>query len=106
MSGDAKTEGQALSVAPLSPDAHAAFERIIGNAPKLFSVNDIRERLDIAQIPDRARGGLFARAVAAGLIAPYCPAGFPARVQSTGPSAHRATVVLYQRLAVKNGPRP
>lgn len=99
---DAKTAGQALSVAPLTDTTRQEFTRILATMPAVFSVNDCRERLDIAQIPPRARGGLFAGAIAAGLITPYMTGGYIARVQSEGPSAHRATVVLYQRL-VKTG---
>ena len=91
--------GQMASLFAVSDTTRQDFERILRLAPVEFSINDLRCLLDLANIPDRARGGLFAAAVKAGLIVPLIVQGYPARVPSTGPSAHTATVRVYRRTA-------
>ncbi|EYR64658.1 hypothetical protein N866_07030 [Actinotalea ferrariae CF5-4] len=67
-----------------------------------FTVNDVREELDDAEIPDRARGGLFAKAVKAGLIRPVVldvdGERVPKTRASTGATANAARVRVYLRL--------
>jgi hypothetical protein len=91
--------GQMRSLFAVSDTTRQDFERILRLAPVEFSSNDIREYMDLAQIPESARGGLFAAAVKAGWIVPLMVQGYPARVPSTGPSAHTATVRVYRRCA-------
>jgi hypothetical protein len=95
-----KEQGQSRSVAALSAETWDAFALILGmfEPGARLSVNDIRHWLDWGQIPDSARGGLFAQAVRKGLLVPVTTAdGFEVRVKSTGLSAHRATCRLYRR---------
>lgn len=99
-----KQEGQARSVERTYPTGQDAFFAILRTFPvgQLLSVNDLRLRLDGAEIPDSARGGLFAGAVKAGLLEPsMLPDGLggavPHRIPSTGTSAHKATVRVYRR---------
>ncbi|NED96473.1 hypothetical protein G1H11_14275 [Phytoactinopolyspora alkaliphila] len=66
-----KAEGQANSVAVLSDNSKARFDEIVADAIKTgepFSLDDLREQLDLAQIPNRARGGLIQRAIKRGWI--------------------------------------
>ena len=63
--------GRRASVAVLSEEAKATFDRIVGEAIAAgapFTLDDLRERLDVAQIPNSARGGLIQRAIKAGRI--------------------------------------
>ena len=97
-----KEQGQSRSVATLSTETWDAFSAILEmySAGTRLSVNDVRVWLDIAQIPEKARGGLFAGAVKSGLLSPVTTEdGFEVRVKSTGLSAHRATCRLYVRCA-------
>ena len=94
---DLKAEGQMRSLFAVSDTTRQDFERILQTVPFEFSINDCREALDLAQIPCSARGGLFAAAVKAGLISPQYHGDYPLRVPSTGTSAHKATVVVYNR---------
>lgn len=69
------------------------------------TVNDIRPHLDALEFPTRSRGALFGIALAEGLIvALYLSTGgggeAPMTVSSTGRSAHRASVQVYQRTDV------
>jgi len=96
---DLKAEGQMRSLFAVSDQTRADFERILSLAPIEFSSNDIRKYMDWADIPEKVRGGLFAAAVKAGLIVPLMVQGYPARVPSTGLSAHTATVRVYRRCA-------
>lgn len=68
-------------------------------AGTVFSINNVRERLDNLEVPPRSRGALFAAAIAAGLIVPLMTDGgaVPVTVQSTGRSAHLARVRVYRR---------
>jgi hypothetical protein len=93
-----KEIGQAASLFTLNLVHRLNFEAILKTAPATFSINDIRDAMDRLMIPDKARGGLFAGAVAARLIRPLYVQGYPCRVPSTGVSAHSATVVVYERL--------
>ena len=97
---DLKTEGQMRSLFAVSDTTRQDFERILSCAPIEFSSNDIRERLDLAQIPEVCRGGLFNAALKAGLIVKKVTAeGIPWRIPSTGTSAHAAYVQVYRRSA-------
>lgn len=53
--------------------------------------NDLRDLLNMADIPEKSRGGLFAQAVEHGYLR---RAGY---VQSTGDSAHRSPIRRYKR---------
>jgi hypothetical protein len=81
------------------------FMRMITELPPRtrFTVNDLRDRLDAAEVPNRLRGGLMSAAVAAHLIEAVTVAAwnvdYPVRVPSTGLSAKRATVRVYRRVA-------
>ena len=97
---DLKAEGQMRSLFAVSDTTRQDFERILRDAPEMFDCNTIREQMDAAQIPPSARGGLFAQAVTAGLIAPLTtPDGYEIRTKSKGASAHNATVRIYRRCA-------
>lgn len=65
------------------------------------SVNDLRRVLDGNDVPNRARGGLFRRAVVEELLDPLevSAPGYvvPVKIPSTGHSAHRALVQVYRR---------
>ena len=97
-----RAEGQSRSLFSLSEDTWDTFEAIIRTVTPgtHLHVNGLRELLDIADIPPKARGGLFSGAVKAGLIKPVFTAdGYEVRVPSSGESAHCATVRLYVRCA-------
>ena len=97
---DLKAEGQMRSLFAVSDTTRQDFERILSLAPIEFSSNDIRERLDLAQIPESTRGGLFNAALKAGWIVKKMTSdGYPARIPSTGTSAHAAYVQVYRRAA-------
>lgn len=60
-----RDEGMARSVEPLSDQARIDFDRILKGfiqSGRTFSADDLREALDIAQIPTSARGGLISGA--------------------------------------------
>jgi hypothetical protein len=95
-----KAEGQMRSLFAVSDTTRQDFERILTLAPIEFSSNDIREWMDWADIPEGARGGLFNAAIKAGLIVRKMTVdGYPARIPSTGTSAHCAFVQLYVKVA-------
>ena len=97
---DLRAEGQMRSLFAVSDTTRQDFERILTLAPIEFSSNDIRERLDLAQIPESTRGGLFNAALKAGWIVKKMTVdGYPARIPSTGTSAHGAYVQVYRRAA-------
>lgn len=104
---DAKTHGQEQSLLALPEVAHETFLRIVDSvAPGAeISVNTLRPRLDAAEVPERARGGLFFAATKAGLLEPAFVeadgARFPKLQPSTGPSAHRAHVRVYRRTTAR-----
>lgn len=94
-----KSEGQAASLFTLAIVHHLNFEAIVRSAPARFSINDIREACDRMLIPDGARGALFNAALRAGLIARKMTSdGYPARIPSSGTSAHSAYVQVYERV--------
>lgn len=101
-----KIEGQQDSLLMLL-DEPARFDHIIAAYPPgtELSINDIRDQLDAAQIPVKARGGLFSRAVHAGLLRPltFTVGGHRQNVTvpSTGESAHAAHVRVYIRTEVQ-----
>jgi len=67
-----------------------------------FSVNLVRHHLDGHRVPEVARAGIFAHAVAAGLIEPVwivVPGDMQPRTErSTGITARGARVRMYRRL--------
>ena len=97
---DLKAEGQMRSLFAVSDTTRQDFERILRTVPFEFSMNDCRDLMDAADIPEKVRGGLMAGAVRAGLIVPVTVGGYAARVPSTGLSAHCATVRVYHRVDV------
>lgn len=98
-----KTQGQQDSLLMLLDDDRAIFDRIITAYPPgtELSINDVRDQLDEAGVPVKARGGLFSRAVHAGLLEPRVVVIGGQRVHvtvpSTGESAHHAHVRIYTR---------
>jgi hypothetical protein len=97
----------------LTGDTPAArFLHVIESIPPRtrFTVNDIRHRLDAADVPNAARGGLISAAKAAGLIELSTISAwgrhYPERVPSTGGSAKRATVCVYRRTGAAPEPDP
>ncbi len=98
---------QEISLIELSEDTEAAFMTVIASVPvgRKFTVNDVRRRLDAAEVPAGQRGGLFNRAIAAGLILPVKVSAwgvdYDVRVPSTGETAHAATVRVYRRIGVE-----
>ncbi len=63
---------QESTLLDMAPDPEAAFFEIVASIPpgRTFTVNDLRDRLDAADIPAPRRGPLFAAACAAELIEP------------------------------------
>ena len=95
---DLKAAGKMASLFAVSDTTRQDFERILTLAPIEFSSNDIRERLDLAQIPEVCRGGLFNAALKAGWIVKKVTAeGIPWRIPSTAPKTHAAYVQCYIR---------
>ena len=95
-----RAEGQMRSLFAVSDTTRQDFERILRWAPMEFSSNDIRVQLSIPDIPESARGGLFNAALKAGWIVKKMTVdGYPARIPSTGTSAHGAYVQVYRRAA-------
>lgn len=97
---DLKTQGQERSLAAVSKQTRRDFLRVITSARPgaLVSVNDYRDLLEQADIPERARGGLWNLAVARGYLQlARHPDGSPRLIPSTGESARRAHVRVYVR---------
>lgn len=100
---DLKREGQERSLLAVVDDQVEAFLDLVRvlEPGTDFSVNLLRAKLDAYEIPNSARAGLFAKAVALDLIEPLYVTAGPYRVQltepSTGRSAHHASVRLYRR---------
>jgi hypothetical protein len=88
----------------LTGTAAQRFMRVIEEIPARtrFTINDIRPRLDDAEVPNDLRGGLIHAAKEAGLIEPVTVSAwgvdYDVRVRSTGTSARSATVRVYRRL--------
>ena len=99
----AKDQGQQLSIDDLLADDVDAFLAVIEavRPGAEFTVNDVRAALDEAAVPDKARGGLFAKAAKAGLIRPAVVhvdgQAYPKTVPSSGRSANAARVRVYVR---------
>jgi hypothetical protein len=95
---------QESSLTDLTEETERAFFGVIESIPvgRRFSVNDLRHRLDAMDVPDKQRGGLFNRALAAGLIVAVTASAwgvdYPVRIPSTGSTAHNATVRVYRRV--------
>lgn len=99
-----KVEGMARSGERLTDEDREAFLAIIAaiEPGTWFSINDVRDELDAANIPPGSRAHLFYAATKAGLIDPV---SFSVRgqvvahqVRSTGRSAHNARVNVYERM--------
>lgn len=104
-----KERGQAASVEDVSEQQWAAFRAALETVEDgaEFTVNDIRDHLDAAGIPYRARGGMFNRAIVERRITPL-EVHKDGRVwkafdASTGVSAHAAQVRVYVRGALLVG---
>lgn len=99
----AKDHGHQLSIDDLLVDDVEAFLAVIRAVPvgSEFTVNDVRGDLDARAVPDKARGGLFAKAAKAGLIRPAVVVvdgqSYPKTVPSTGQTANAARVRVYVR---------
>lgn len=99
----ARDTGQQASLFDVDVDDVEVFMGIVrGVRPGAeFTVNDLRDKLDAAAIPVRARGGLFSAATKAGLCAPAVVhvdgVTYPKTVPSTGGSANAARVRVYVR---------
>lgn len=109
---DLKAQGQQDSLLGLLDDGERFLGIVAAYEPgTTLSVNDLRGQLDAAGIPDSARGGLFAKAVKAGLLVKetilHAGRDIAVTVPSTGLSAHAATVQVYRRpwLAPEGGVR-
>lgn len=105
---NAKKAGQQLSLLALPEVATETFLRIVDTVVPgtEVSVNTLRDRLDAAEVPERARGGLFSAALKARLLEPVVltdAAGrsTPYREPSSGASAHRAPVQVYRRTSTR-----
>lgn len=105
---EARSEGQHRSLWPLTDQCRDDFMRIVQDVPvgALFHVNSIREALDAAQIPDKARGGLMSGAMKAGfceqvvqLVPDFGPVVW--HVPSTGARTNASGVKVYRRTARK-----
>lgn len=100
----ARDAGQRQSLLGLLVDDVERFLEVIREVRPgaEFTVNDVRDRLDAAEIPDKARGGLFAKAAKAGLIRPVVldvdGERVPKTRASTGATANAARVRVYLRL--------
>lgn len=95
-----KAAGQMESLWATTPDIWADFVQILADAPVEQSSNDTRPTMDRLAIPESARGGLYNRALKAGLIVKKMTSdGYPARIPSTSPKTHNAYVQIYVRRA-------
>lgn len=95
-----------LALDVLSDETGEQFRRIIAAIPpgRRVTVNHLRDLLDAAGIPEQARGGLFDGACRQGLLRPVRVKLGPddwadVYVPSTGESARRSRVRLYERPA-------
>jgi hypothetical protein len=107
---DLRNEGQHRSLWPLTDQCREDFMRIVAAIPigALWSVNSIRPELDLAQIPDKARGGLMSGAIKAGLCeeAREVIEGFGVvvlHVPSTGARTNASGVKVYRRTNPREG---
>jgi hypothetical protein len=99
-----KLDGQARSAGVLTEQHRAAFRAALLTVPvgERLTVNTIREQLDAAKIPPSGRAALFADAAREGLIEQMHfslgGAMYPMKVASTGTTARRAYVSVYERM--------
>jgi hypothetical protein len=95
----AKTEGQEASLATLTEQTWDAFKLVLTIVPDgaLFTVNTVRVFLDWADIPQGARGGLFARAARAGMMSPAMQGPYTLMEPTEGTSGKGAGVKVYRR---------
>ncbi|SDG21370.1 hypothetical protein SAMN04487781_4028 [Cellulosimicrobium cellulans] len=104
---NAKTTGQEQSLLALPQVSHETFLRIVDSVPAgtEVSVNTLRSRLDAAEVPERARGGLFSKATKARLLEPVWVGDgddrTPKTAASSGPTAHLARVRVYRRTTTR-----
>jgi hypothetical protein len=100
---DLKAEGQQASIFDLTDTTWDDFQRILRVMPAEFTSNDCRHLLDVADIAPSKRGALFSAAITAELIVRKMirdgDREYPARIPSTGTSAHAAYVQVYRRAA-------
>lgn len=102
-----KTDGQALAGRSLTSEHRTLFRSLVVALPigTQFSINDLRTELDEAAVPEMPRATLFAAAAREGLIEQVLfddgsgDEYSPKTRRSTGRSAHRARVNVWQRIA-------
>ena len=100
---EAGAQGRARSVQTCTDEQVAATLRAIAavRAGTESSVNLVRQQLDDAHVPTVARAGLFAEAVATGLIEPVSAVAggrvLAVTEPSTGRTARGARVRVYRR---------
>lgn len=107
-----KTNGQALAGRSLTTEHRALFRSLVVAMPvgAQFSINDLRGQLDAAAVPETPRATLFAAAAREGLIEQVLfddgsgDEYSPKTRRSTGRSAHRARVNVWQRIAPEASP--
>lgn len=108
----AKVEGQERSARRLTDEHRALFRRLVlDRSPgEQFTINDLRSQLDAAGVPNASRASLFAAAAAEGLIEQvrfsFRGQTYPMQIPSTGRSAHRAHVLVWERLGEPQGGSP
>jgi hypothetical protein len=99
------TDWQETSLLDLAHDTLEAFTQIVESIPagRTFTVNDLRDRLDAADVPPAQRGALFTNACRAELIEPVRLTAWgrttDVYVASSGTTAHKARVRLYRRVS-------
>lgn len=99
-----KAEGVARSGERLTEEDREVFLAVVEaiEPGTWFSINDVREQLDAAEIPAASRAHLFYAACKSGLIDPvmFSVGGqvVAHQVRSTGRSAHNARVNVYERM--------
>lgn len=89
----AAEEGMRRSTEPLSDATRRAFRRVLDECiatGKPFSLDDMRARLDLAQVPAKARGGLMSQARNAGVVEQV---GY---VRSTHRPTHGKAIATYR----------
>lgn len=88
------------------------FYRILADIPPRtrFTVNDLRERLDAADIPARQRGALMRAATISGLIAPLTVSAWGVDYEVRAKSSHTAskqdTVRVFRRVGADDDTEP
>lgn len=98
-----KRDGQQQSLWDVTrPEIEDMRDAVLMIAPgALFTVNDLRARLDRAGVRKKVRAALLRSCVGEGLCRPEMVElngeTYQIRIPSTGKSAHAATVVVYRR---------